>query len=374
MYYDESGNVIAVVNRDAGVEAEHALKGWLQVYRKQDGFPVSANTVRFVKGRYDFKQLVLWHAIANQFFGRTSLHLTDIDEQNNRLVLEVSEASDVELLSKALTNHGVPFDAFAVQRRDRPRVMATLSDPGIRPTMGGIEIRTAYHTCTHGPVVTFNDTIRGFLVNSHCTPTEFGYDGVFIYQTNGWNKVGREIIDPYDNPYMMSLERCRYSDAALVQYDDSVASDLGAIARTALADPDSGTNVIHSTSPRFRINPFWIPRISIVGLQAHKVGRTTGTTVGAITQTCVTVYTGSLALYCQMIAYGGMGPGDSGAPVYVLDADGPEVDILGIAHRFSPDSLGNSRFVYSDIMGILYDLELCGTNCVHSLEFVPPGP
>ena len=90
----------------------------------------------------------------------------------------------------------------------------------------------------------------------------------------------------------------------------------------------------------------------MVGEVAHKVGRTTGWTLGTTTETCVDV----LALgtthmrLCQEIVAAVVDGGDSGSPVFRRNA-GTNVTLLGVLWGGSTDD-ANPEFVYSPMFGI----------------------
>jgi hypothetical protein len=140
--------------------------------------------------------------------------------------------------------------------------------------------------------------------------------------------------------------RCRRSDAARARYANGTTSVLGSIHRTT--GPNNGSLTI---SGNFTITAEGNP---VVGQTANKVGRTTGWTRGAITNTCVNVNVSgtNITQLCQTIVSAGVGGGDSGSPVFRQPNSGNNVTLLGILWGGS----GSSTYVFSPISNIESEL------------------
>lgn len=226
---------------------------------------------------------------------------------------------------------------------------ATLRD-AVRPTVGGLQIHFRNFLCTLG----FNAVRSGqasFITNSHCTNRQGRRDGTQYYQPlssvpNSF--IGTEVDDPgyFRNGPCPKGARCRYSDAARVVYASGVNSDVGEIAQTT-----GENNASLTIAGTFNISG---EGTALVGQTANKVGRTTGWTAGAITNTCVnTGVSGSNnVLLCQTFVGAGVGAGDSGSPVFRIGSRN-SVTLLGILWGGSSDG---SLFVYSPISQVEQEL------------------
>jgi len=248
----------------------------------------------------------------------------------------------------------------------------------VRPTVGGLQINFFPSTvsavtllCTLG----FNAIKEGensFITNSHCsnveggteTPTDYyqalrGSNAGNTFTPIAANFIAVEADDPHwgfqantDCPPPLA---CRYSDAARARYAPGAEFTLGRIARideitTSLDD------TLHTISGHFTIKKEQAN--SVVGESAHKVGRTTGWTVGPTTETCVDV----LALgtthirLCQTIVGGIVAGGDSGSNVFrVKNLNSGQVVLLGVLWGGSADE-SVAEFVYSPMSGIEREL------------------
>ena len=178
-----------------------------------------------------------------------------------------------------------------------------------------------------------------FVTASHCTWAQGGTEGTIYYQ-HTWldfsgsdNTIGTEVDDPvYFSSRRGKCPRrrvCRYSDAARAAYSIAPSNvALGAIARTSgmntLATDITGSFAINPTAPEYGSDQF------TVGGTVHKVGRTTGWTSAPVTATCVNVNVDgtSITQLCQTLAGSEVpgnpvivGAGDSGSPVFLLNAD-----------------------------------------------------
>jgi streptogrisin B len=127
-------------------------------------------------------------------------------------------------------------------------------------------------------------------------------------------------------------------------YSAGTAFDGGGIAATGLGSITiTGTNNVSSEGS------------ASVGQTVRKTGRTTGTTEGRVTRTCVnTGVSGSnVVQLCQNWVDAGVGSGDSGSPVYSGGT------LLGIL--WGGNSSGTT-YVFSPISGIERELGALATN------------
>lgn len=171
--------------------------------------------------------------------------------------------------------------------------------------------------------------------------------------------MGVETVDP---PYFLAAQdsrcppsrRCRYSDAAFVNYDFDVRNSRGRIARVPLGS----TGAISPTAPPFRISAEGPP--PMMGDRINKIGIVTGHTQGIVDQTCMRMRVADtlVDLLCQYgVRESEVDEGDSGAPAFQItnDPEPGDVALHGIVWgRFSP-----TYFAFSHMradMGIQKDL------------------
>jgi hypothetical protein len=337
-----SGNTLMVylTNPSEGTAAVDAIQGVF------GAGAVPAAGVQFLPARYGFAQLAMWHARMGSLFSVPGVFLTDIDERTNTLKVGVTSASAALAVNARLAILGIPQAAVRVVAM-QPFLPTSILRDQIRPIEGGIQIAFSLFLCTQG----FNGVragINGFVVNSHCTDVQGGFEGTQHYQpeVEPENFIGTEIADP---PYTLDKcpmgligRLCRYSDSAYDQRDAGVAADQGFLART------DGVNTGSLTiSGQFRITS---EGASVAGATVNKVGRTTGWTQGLVTDTCVDILVlGSLfAQVCQDIVSAKVGAGDSGSPVFAITA-GDDVQLRGILWG---GNLDGTVFVYSPIANI----------------------
>ena len=232
-------------------------------------------------------------------------------------------------------------------KRGRSLLAATLRDR-VRPTVGGLQIHFGQYLCTLG----FNAVSGGqnsFITNSHCTNRQGGTEGTVYYQpTSGVDPVAiaTEVHDPsyFRGNGCPKGKKCRYSDASRAAYNSGITFDLGGIAATGVGSLTiTGTNNIANEGS------------ASVGQTVSKTGRTTGTTVGAVSRTCVNtgVSGTNIVQLCQTWVDAGVGAGDSGSPVYAGST------LLGILWG---GSSSGTTYVFSPISNIEQELGALTTN------------
>jgi len=208
-----------------------------------------------------------------------------------------------------------------------------------RPTMGGIEIRfplpnNFIGNCSMGlPTFSFATGTYGFLTASHCTEgTQGKMNGTELFQGafTTANKIGVETLDlelftSADNTACPMNRLCRFSDAAFIEYSQQDLGITGRIKRPKdKCTAACGLDVERATDDIRMV--YGISGL-FTGTVVDKVGRTTGWTGGAITNTCEDVNISEkdaagnfvdtgITLLCQvrtdMISAGG----DSGGPIF----------------------------------------------------------
>jgi hypothetical protein len=245
---------------------------------------------------------------------------------------------------------GVPAEAIVTRDVDPIHYAATLRDQ-VRPVVAGLQINFSNFVCSIG----FNAVSGGqssFVTASHCTNKQGGVEGTQYFQSlasQANSFIGTEVADP---TYFRNAngcpkgKKCRFSDASRAAYAAGVSFTLGGIAQTS--GPNNGSLTITGT---FSVTS---EGNAVVGDVANKVGRTTGWTQGAVTNTCVnTGVSGSnIVQLCQTFVSAGVGGGDSGSDVFGLTG-GSSVRLLGIL--WGGNSAG-TLFVYSPIGNVEQEL------------------
>lgn len=321
--------------------ASRALSPFLQAH----GLDPADLQVRPADFAYD--RLERWFdALSPEALNLPGTVYTDLDEASNRLRIGVAYGADQGAVRGALGRLGIPPSAVILQETAPVRMVKTLQEK-FRPVVGGVQIDIILGICSLG----FNALANGqssFVTASHCTYVQGGVENTvfmqpFFFDLTGDPTIGTEIADPV---YFSAGRRgkkaacpaqrlCRFSDAARGVYAAGVGFNLGEIAgTTGLGSLTVGTSfriIRESTTNQFAI-----------GTVASKVGRTTGWTRAAITNTCVNVnITGTnITQLCQTLATSpsvAVGPGDSGSPVFLEQGSGTDVTLAGILWGGSED-------------------------------------
>lgn len=285
---------------------------------------------------------------------------TDANELTNRLLVAVENKGLAKSVEQRLRVLGISVDLVDIVEADPFVELDTLQDY-VRPTQGGIQIQYVKKPWLYSCTVGFNSTlggVDGFVVNSHCTAKRGTVDNTTYYQpttSSTSNIIGTEIADP---PFFTSNgcpkgKQCRYSDAAFAKQAIGVTAALGSIAQIDTVNTGSLTiNGSYQITGEATTN-------ATVGQTLNKVGRTTGWTQGAVTNSNVNVaVSGSkIVLIGQDIVAAGSGGGDSGSPVFSIDSNN-QVTLYGIL--WGGNSAG-TNFVYSPIYRVEQDLGLLTT-------------
>lgn len=336
----------ATSDEEMALAARNEVKGFAGLYLQEDGTPVVLlvdpaqrgaaqryfATRLSARGRgprgsgvekmvvraaaYDFAQLKTWHDQLGELFAREDVFTSDVDEARNQVFVGVRDQAAIGVVRSAAARLGIPAAAVRVETQAPPEKRITLRE---RPPLlqGGYQIDLYAGTggeCTLG----FNAIYNGqsvFVTNAHCSQTQYSLDYGSIWQPNvaAGAVIGTEIADVplhYCGPYIGSYLPCRHSDASIYANNGSVAADLGKLAQTAWNTGGPGGITVTSVNS---ITSRWTTEFLSVGDYLDKTGRTTGTTYGTVTQTCVRI--GSLM--CQDVSKVYSAPGDSGSPMYV---------------------------------------------------------
>jgi hypothetical protein len=332
--------------------AEHVLAGYLAAKG------ISTAAVHVAEARYGWKQLERWQASATvEALAVPGAVFVDNDETTNRVLVGVENLGAMGQVRAAVARLRIPDDAVIVQRVDPIHQVATLQNVIDRPVRAGVQINFPGFLCSVG----FNATsggVKSFITASHCTTTQGGVESTPYWQplqSAAPTQIATEVADPV---YVRRAgsgcpngRKCRVSDASRAAYIDGANQALGLIARTSGANNGSLT-ITGSLS----ITSDDCPTLGgclAVGTTVGKVGRTTGWTAGAITNTCVnTGVSGSnIVQLCQTFVSAGVGGGDSGSDVF--QGAGPSVKLAGILWG---GNSGGTQFVFSPLANVVRDL------------------
>ena len=215
----------------------------------------------------------------------------DIDERRNRLVFGVErEAIDrfTEELQRFLRGTRVPPAAVIVEAAEPIQPMALLTDT-VRPVPAGVQVtNSAGGGCTLGANAV-RAGVTGFITASHCTGIMGVVDGTALFQSTpaAGNQIGFETADApfFTGGSCPSGRRCRRSDASFFTYGSASLSAGGKIANPLFWGFGSGTLQISLAMPRLSVAGFLFGSLPS-GTVAYKVGRTTGGTIGSVSNTC----------------------------------------------------------------------------------------
>ncbi|HEX2204752.1 MAG TPA: hypothetical protein VHG91_15700, partial [Longimicrobium sp.] len=302
---DDGTPVVRLVDPSRRAAAERYLAPHLAAARR-GRHAGAARTPVFLGAAYDFARLKGWADALHPLLARSDVFMIDVDEVENRVLVGAADGAAVAAVRAEAARLGVPAAALEVRTQPRPEVRDSLR--------GGVQIAFGTSLCTLG----FNATSVAsgqslFVTNSHCTLTNFGFDGGTFYHpvVGAANVIGREIADRGLYPCNGPGSLCRKSDAAYVGHLPNASHPVaqGAIVRTAWASGGpGGTTAIGAFDIVARYTGF-----TPVGSWLDKTGRTTGSTYGQVTNSCVSFGT----LVCQDVSKVYSQGGDSGAPVYV---------------------------------------------------------
>ncbi|HEV2736917.1 MAG TPA: hypothetical protein VGV85_18900 [Longimicrobiaceae bacterium] len=312
----------------------------------------------FVPAAYDFAQLKDWaEQLTPLMASRGDVYLVDVDEVGNRVLLGVADATATGAVRAEAARLGIPAAAVATRTQAAPQGRASLRD---RQTTlkGGIQIAFSQYYCTLGfPATRVSTGATVFVTNSHCTGTQYASDGIAIHQNivASGNQIGNEVADRGLYACAGTGTSCRRADAAYISNNGTRAVGRGLIARTNWATgANAGTTIVGD----FRIVSRYTGSLP-VGTYLDKTGRTSGSTYGQVTNSCVTIG----ELRCQDISKVWSEGGDSGSPVYVWTSNN-DVQLHGV--MWGGPGTDYTTTYSSRLAGIEADLGSLSNLCVSS--------
>lgn len=302
----------------------------------------------------------------------------DFDEARGCITVGIATAAAAAEVASFAAAHGVSQSVVKTAVVPRIKRVLDLQDE-FRPTMGGLQIQSNGGTCSLGlPTWSFMRGKYGFLTASHCTEGKQGeMKGTWFAQRGGrwfWgDKIGMEtldlaLFDTNSNSRCPAGRQCRFSDTAFADYDQDTLGITGRIMRPSAVCTTAGTScaltVARSTDDIRMV-------AGIAGLMAgdlvDKVGRTSGWTRGAITNTCTdidvvdtdaagNVFDTMITILCQYIVNTTSLGGDSGSPVFQFSSTTGNGMFAGILWGGSADPTTAATMVFSPISGIDQEL------------------
>jgi hypothetical protein len=310
-YLREDGTpVVRLVNASQRGAAQRYLAQ--EFVRARRGRRANAPTEPvFLSAAYDFAQLKGWAGQVEGLLTRSDVYLVDVDEVNNRVHVGVADNAAAGAVRSEAARMGIPAAALFVQAQPKPEGRATVRDR-YTTMVAGTQIAFSNYVCT----LAFNARRVStgadiYVTNSHCTRRQYASDGIALYQPTRvtGNEIGVEVSDRALYACVSGVSKCRHADAAYYSNNGTRTVGQGGIARTALA---TGVNAGITTLGEFDIVARYTGTLP-VGTVLGKTGRTSGSTYGLVTQSCVTI--GSLR--CQDVSKVWSEGGDSGSPMYV---------------------------------------------------------
>ena len=352
-YLNQDGTPTVYLTRGASrAPAEQALSGYLAAR----GLPNAA--VRILEAQYGWKQLERWQATASaEALTILGAVFVDNDETANRVRIGVEDLGAMGQVRAALARSGIPDGAVLVERADPIIQVATLQNVVDRPVRAGVQINFPGYLCSVG----FNATSgsqKSFVTASHCTTTQGGVESTPYWQplqSVDGTQIATEVADPVyvkgGTGCPKGGKLCRYSDASRAAYVNGANQALGSIARTSGAN--NGSLEITGSFSISADDCSTTGGCLAVGTVVNKVGRTTGWTSGAITNTCVNtgVQGTRIVQLCQTFVSAGVGGGDSGSDVFQVT--GSSVKLVGVLWG---GNSGGTQFVFSPFGNVTREL------------------
>lgn len=379
---DPEGGVVRLTLADVasfGAAAKVAREVWTKVVRQDGGDLPRFAIVEAAAGPEDLNASF---ANMRDVLTLPNVVFLDLDEACGCITVGIATAATAAQVASFATAHGV--SQGVVKTVITPPIKRTLElTDQFRPTMGGVQIQfdvnsTTIGNCSLGlPVWSYTRQTYGFLTASHCTA---GTQGAMLHtplQQNGADlneedQIGMEtldlaLFDTATNSLCPMGRQCRFSDTAFADYDEDTLGITGRITRPTITVCTTSCISVARSTDDIRV----VGGISglVTGDLVDKVGRTSGWTRGAITNTCFdtnvvnvdaqgkTVDTG-MTMLCQYLVSNTSRGGDSGGPVFQFSPKTGNGVFAGInwGGPATPTTPTTAFMVFSPISGINQEL------------------
>jgi len=353
MFIDEDEDTIFVYLLDGDLDA--VVKKLKKVFGEEN---LPQRNAEVLEAKYSFLQLKKWHdRLAERVFQIPEVHLTDINDETNRLTVGIENLDARGRVEEQLEALGIPIEAVEIeeigpfQLEQQPVPVPTPTPPPppsfpsppsctdaesindrCRPLVGGLQIDFSLGIATLGFIAERED-VQGFVTNSHNSTMQGEPDGTVYSQplSGSNNQIGIETIDPDFQDFFCPIPLlCRASDSNFSVLNEGVsAAGLGYIARPNVLNTEevscfdlNQNNEIVPTNPEFCAwdgeSTFRITaeELVFVGTQVTKVGQRTGMTEGLVLRIELRArQEGNIILPFQAMADYASADGDSGSSV-----------------------------------------------------------
>jgi hypothetical protein len=285
------------------------------------------------QAQFDAKQMLTFKKAAFDLRGANGVVWVDIDEAANRLRIGAKralEANELEGLQQRLVQAGLPSVSFTLESTDplvRVQAQGSLRTQS-PPVAGGAQIgfnsNGGSFVCSVG-VPAVRNGVTGFVTASHCSDTVYGADqsGASTYSAGNAGAFATEAVDPGPINCQSRInqgsagQNCRRSDSLFARTNSPSDVQLGRIYLTNAGSLNiSGSLQVSGT-------------VAYPGLNqaVSKTGRTTGTTNGRVTQTCVDAAVSEndgdnspdYGVLCATVTNVRVQGGDSGSALFVRE-------------------------------------------------------
>lgn len=369
----DGGLAAYVVSDSDATPAKSALQALIRDSLLTHGWIKRNPPILILKGRYSYRELANWRAQVTESVLTKSVAgfaWDYIDFSGNRIrvgVLRSALAPSTSALQTVLAKLGIPAAAVEVVATDGFAASSGLREPPTARTMTATDdsLTSAATTfmagiiaygngpCTAGAIIDYSGHGRQMITDSHCSTSEFAYDGTTFHMAGGvpyGSAIGAESYDPSGYTCVLGgityTNRCRESEQILVSMTATTAR--GAIARTN-GTPDSTWHAggADGTLVRSTTHPFFAVFSAGGGVTQHqliyKIGRWTGWNMGTVISTCadivVPVSGTDYVIQCSVTTSVPSHSGDSGGPVFTWDGSCDCVALKGF--HFGSDTLGH---------------------------------
>lgn len=334
-WWDSQGNlhvnITDIARKDA---AKAAVSAIFARYRPSAHVTAGANrTIIVHAARFNFKQLSAWRDdLFKDIAALGGVQSIGVNERLNRVTVGVVTNSPVNAVQAIAERIGIPRDGLTVFVEPPARELEQYLSDRLDPVFGGAKITTYGESGTPRPCTVGVNTFQGthFLTTSHCSDTR-GPEPLYpstAYQPDVQPGVstllGIEVNDVYpfssaENADCPSSQYvCRYSDAAIYQYQERAPGYAGqkliySTDYVGIGPFSPGSTRINGTLTIIDELPY-----AELGRTYDKLGQATGWTAGTLIDTCrhIQPFLSNYWTLCADEVAAAADGGDSGAAVF----------------------------------------------------------